>query len=105
MESWLKTPILFLAFKTPSIQRFQFMNLQHQKTQAARPYLLLQVKKGRGKDIKWPSQGDMVSQRKNRKERTERICQKFAQQASQPVTDATWAPSRISHSEGACPVF
>lgn len=73
MEPWMMTPILFLAFKTLSIQRFQFMNLQHQKTQAARPYLLLQVKKGRDTDIKRPSQGHMVNQRKN-KQASKRIC-------------------------------
>lgn len=63
------------------------------------PYLLLQVKKGKHKDIKWPAKGDMVSQRKNRKE-SKRICQRSVQKASQLVIQAILAPSRVSRSEG-----
>lgn len=46
------------------------------------------MKKGRHKDIKRPAQDNMVSRRKNRKE-SKTIRQRFAQKASQLLTQAT----------------
>lgn len=98
-ESLLVIPILFSAFKTLRIQRFQQMNSQHLKTQSARLYRLPQVKTRRNKATTWPAQGNMVSQRKNRKE-SKRICQWFAQKAFELLTQATLVPFRLPHSEG-----
>lgn len=99
MNPWLVTPILFLAFKTLRIQRFQQMNSQHLKTQSARLYLLPQMKTRSNKATTWSAQGNMVSQRKNRNE-SKRICQWFAQKAFQLLTQATLVPFRLPYSEG-----